>query len=137
MQIVPYLFLGGASEEAMTFYQQVLGGELQISRFSDMPDPEVEFTQEDASRVMHAQLVWDQGILMASDGCPSDPPRPMDGCSVMLSFDDLDRARQVYESLGEGGIVIMAWEPTFWARGFGMFKDRFGVSWMVNASASN
>jgi PhnB protein len=38
----------------------------------------------------------------------------------------------VFKALGEGGQVTMPFAATFWAKGFGMLVDRFGVSWMVN-----
>jgi len=28
--------------------------------------------------------------------------------------------------------VTIPFSPTFWAAGFGMLTDKFGVSWMVN-----
>ena len=28
----------------------------------------------------------------------------------------------------------MPFEPTFWAKGFGMLVDRYEIPWMVNAS---
>jgi PhnB protein len=30
--------------------------------------------------------------------------------------------------------VQMAFEPTFWTKGFGMLTDQFGVAWMVNVN---
>lgn len=133
MQIHPYLFFNGATEEAMQFYQQVLGGELDISHFREMPDFEKNCKPEDAERVMHAQLKCDQGVLMASDGCPSEPVGPMAGFSVALIFDDTRNAERIFGLLSEGGAVIMPWEATFWAAGFGMCKDKYGVHWIVNS----
>ena len=43
-------------------------------------------------------------------------------------------AGRVYGALAEGGTVVMPIGETFWALRFGMLKDRFGVSWMVNCS---
>lgn len=136
MHICPYLFLNGRAEEAINFYHQVLGGELMLSRFSEMPDFEKNMAPEHADRVMHAQLAWEQGVLMVSDGCPSEPTRAMDGCAVSLSVKDVGRAQQVFDALADGGEVVMAWEPTFWAKGFGMLKDRFGVNWMVSGGVT-
>lgn len=133
MQIYPYLFFNGKAEEAMAFYHQVLGGDLEISRFSQMPESSDRISPGDANRVMNAQLKWDEGVLMASDTCTLQPATgPMDGCSVTLQCDDVDRAAGIFDKLGEGGAVIMPWAPTFWSTGFGMCKDRFGVMWMIN-----
>lgn len=133
MQIHPYLIFNGSAEEAMRFYQQVLGGTLDVSHFREMPDFEKQCKPEDAERVMHAQLKCDDGVLMASDGCPSEPAAPMDGCFVALMFEDTQRAEQIFNSLSEGGTVTMPWEATFWAAGFGMCKDKYGVHWLINS----
>jgi len=56
----------------------------------------------------------------------------MRSCGLSLNYEDLDKARVVFEALGEGGKVTMPFDKTFWAAGFGMLTDRFGVAWMVN-----
>ena len=38
MKLHPYLFFTNTAKEAMTRYQQVLGGELEVLTFADMPD---------------------------------------------------------------------------------------------------
>ncbi len=133
MQIFPYLVFNGDAKEAMSFYQQVLGGQLEVSHFSEMPDFEENFKSDVADRVMHAQLTCEDATLMASDSCPEQPSGPMDGFSVTIVLNDVERGAQIFETLGEGGTVIMPWAPTFWAAGFGMFKDKYGVICMINS----
>jgi PhnB protein len=35
-----------------------------------------------------------------------------------------------------GGDVTMPFEPTFYAKKFGMLKDRFGIRWMVHVPSA-
>ncbi|HEX8105539.1 MAG TPA: VOC family protein, partial [Solirubrobacteraceae bacterium] len=59
----PYLTFDGTAREAMEFYRDVLGGELNVSTFG-------EFGMEGAGAdgVMHAMLETERGFtLMASD----------------------------------------------------------------------
>jgi uncharacterized glyoxalase superfamily protein PhnB/uncharacterized protein YndB with AHSA1/START domain len=133
MQIHPYLTFNGNAAEAMTFYQQVLDGKLDVSHFSDMPDCDENTIQaEDRDRVMHARLQCGEAVLMASDSFSGQPAGPMDGFSIALVFTDMARAVAVFEGLGTGGNTIMPWGPTFWAEGFGMLKDKYGVAWIIN-----
>lgn len=132
MQIYPYLLFNGETAQAMGFYQEVLGGTLDINRFSEMPDFEQHFTEDMADRVMNAQLRCDGAVLMASDGCPDQPVGKRDGCSIAIEISDPVRAANVFEALAKDGEVLMAWAPTFWAAGFGMVKDKYDVSWMIN-----
>jgi PhnB protein len=48
---------------------------------------------------------------------------------------DAARAKRVFEALAVGGQVQMPFAKTFWAEGFGMLTDKFGVPWMVNCLA--
>jgi len=50
-----------------------------------------------------------------------------------MNLDDLDRAQRLFDALAEGGCVNAPFAPTFWAKGFGMVKDRFGTPWMISS----
>jgi PhnB protein len=52
---------------------------------------------------------------------------------VLIGLTDVERARNVFGSLAEGGRVTMPFEKTFWSPEFGVLVDRFGVTWEVNA----
>jgi uncharacterized glyoxalase superfamily protein PhnB len=45
---------------------------------------------------------------------------------------DLANAERKFKALSEGGSVNMPFAKTFWAKGFGMCVDQFGIPWMVN-----
>jgi len=40
---------------------------------------------------------------------------------------------RVFTTLAQNGTVQMPFQPTFWAKGFGMLIDRFGTPWILNA----
>ncbi|MFJ5382273.1 VOC family protein, partial [Cupriavidus sp. CER94] len=40
--------------------------------------------------------------------------------------------KRIFDALSEGGQVIMPYQKTFWAEGFGMVVDKFQMTWMVN-----
>jgi PhnB protein len=44
----------------------------------------------------------------------------------------VDEGKKLFDALAAGGEVTMPYGPQFWAVGFGMLKDKFGVPWMVN-----
>ncbi len=41
-------------------------------------------------------------------------------------------AADVFAKLAADGSTLMPFEPTFFARKFGLTNDRFGVEWMVS-----
>ena len=125
----PYLTFPGTAREAMTFYQSVFGGTLEVMTFADagaegVPDPQ---------QVMHAYLESPSGyVLMASDLPPGTEHQPGSSISVSLSGDATGELRGYWSALTADGTVTMPLELQMWGDEFGACTDRFGVSWMVN-----
>ena len=130
MEISPYVMFGGQCREAFTTYQKVLGGELQLMTYGEAPPG--GGPPQPPEHVMHARLEAHGAVLMASDGPGGDAGK--DNVWVSLTVDEAAEAERVFGALVEGGSVVMPIGETFWALRFGMLKDRFGVSWMVNCS---
>lgn len=131
MKIEPYLMFNGRCEEAISFYQTVLGAEVAfLMRFDEAPDKEC-CPPGAEKKVMHATIMVAGNALMMSDGCCDDKPA-FQGISLSISVDDIEQGRTLFEQLSEGGLIEMPYAATFWSPGFGVVRDRFGVSWMVN-----
>jgi PhnB protein len=125
-----YLFFNGNCAEAMRCYHQALGGELRpMLSYGDSPEPGA-CAPGDKSRIMHACLVLDGRMLMASD-VPSGDQGAMRGFAVALNYPQPDEARRAFDALAAGGSVTMPMGKTFWTEAFGMLTDRFGTPWMV------
>jgi len=130
----PYLNFQDSAREAMTFYQSVLGGELTVSTFGEFHASE-DPTEQD--KVMHSQLETPNGLtIMAADTPNSMEYGGQSGVSVSLSGDDESALRGYWEGLSAGGTVVMPFEKAPWGDTFGMFIDRFGTSWLINAAGS-
>jgi len=125
----PYLGFDGNAREAMEFYRDVFGGDLNVMTFGDMGTE-----GDDAAKVMHAQL--DGGAhgftLMASDMPPGQDYQPGNHMSASLSGDEADELRGWWDRLCEGGMVMVPLEKQMWGDEFGMCADRFGIAWLVN-----
>lgn len=137
MQVQAYLFFDGRCEEALEFYRHVLGAEsIEIMRFRESPEPceagMIPPGSED--KVMHASFRIGDTTVMASDGGCAGHPR-FEGFSLALSAPDTAQAERLFSALAESGQVQMPLAKTFFAPAFGMVEDRFGVSWMILASA--
>lgn len=135
-EINPYLNFSGDCEEAFRLYQSVLGGELQISRFSEMPqDGSFEV---DPNLIMHVSLPLGEGqILMGSDRpAAMGPTTNGDNVQVSISPASSEEGKRIFDALAEGGTVTMPYQATFWGADFGSLVDRFGISWMVNYDTS-
>ncbi len=135
----PYLIFNGNCEAAFLFYQSVFGGEFPyLGRFGEMPpsdDPNCPPPPADeANRIMHVSLpISKETILMGSDST-SQSGDVIVGTNISVSINTESRAEadKLFNGLSAGGNVMMPMTNTFWGAYFGMFTDKFGISWMVN-----
>ena len=81
---------------------------------------------------MHARVDLGGNVLMGSDSFDLDEYSAPKGITIQSGWDDFEAAKVAFEALAEGGEITMPFEATFWAKGFGMVTDRFGVPWMLN-----
>ncbi|MDQ6860325.1 MAG: VOC family protein [Verrucomicrobiota bacterium] len=130
-EVQPYLFFGGRCEEALEFYKNTVGAEVQmLMRFKESPSPH-GLPDCFADKVMHASFQIGRSVLMASDG-RCEGPANFEGFSISLNVADEAEAERAFNALAEGGLVSMPLEKTFWAPKFGMLVDKFGLGWMVS-----
>jgi PhnB protein len=132
IRLNPYLNFRDNARDAMEFYRSVFGGELQVSTFAELgasQDP------SEGDKTMHSQLEAPNGMVLMA----ADTPNAMDytegsNGSISLSGDDEADLRGYYEKLSADGEVVMPLEQAPWGDHFGMCRDRFGVTWLVNIS---
>jgi PhnB protein len=141
LDINPYLNFPGTSEEAFTFYKSVFGGEfIMIMRYRETPDGE-KFPPEVQDKIMHIALPLGKSgnILMATDVIEpmGQKLQPGNNFYISISAGSKDDADRIFNRLSEGGAVEMAMNTTFWGSYFGMFRDKFGVQWMISSSNNN
>jgi len=130
MRFHAYLNFDGSCAEAMRFYAELLGGELEIITFGESPMAD-QVSESLADRVLHAALKIGDEMLMASDA-PPEYYRAAAGIYVSISIGDVPEGRRIFDALAEGGSVEMPFQQTFWSPGFGSVVDRWGTPWMVN-----
>ena len=132
----PYLGFRDNAREAMDFYQSVFGGEVQRSTFAEFQASE---DPGERDKVMHSMLVTGSGFtLMAADTPNSMDYTPGTSHSVSLSGDAGDEAelRGYWDKLVAGGTVTTPLDRAPWGDTFGMCRDRFGVTWLVNIAGA-
>ena len=126
-QLNPYLHFDGTAREAMTFYQSVFGGELELMTYGTqgMEGP-------DADRIMHGSLSSPTLVVMGADAPPGTTLHRGDSVTLCLNGDGADELRGWFAALAEGGEVHVPLEKQMWGDEFGQAADRFGVIWLVN-----
>jgi len=131
--VQPYLFFGGRCEEALEFYRNAIGAQVDmLMRYKDSPEPMPpdRLPPGFESKVMHASFHIGTTALMASDGC--EESAGFGGFSLSLTLATEADADRVFTALADGGEVTMPLGKTFWSPRFGMLTDRFGLGWMIS-----
>ncbi|HWB47126.1 MAG TPA: VOC family protein [Hyphomicrobiaceae bacterium] len=131
MNVNPYVNFNGQCEEAMKFYEKLMGGKIEAMMSFKGSPMESQVPAERRDKIMHARMKVGDTLLMASDA-PPDRYEPPKGFMVTIQLKDPKEADRVFKGLSEKGNVQMPIQETFWAARFGMVTDRFGVPWMVN-----
>jgi len=132
----PYISFRDNARDAITFYESVFGGQLNISTFGEFQASE---DPAEANKVMHAMLETPTGLtLMAADTPSSMEYNPGDNISVSLSGEssDEDELRGYWDKLVDGGTVTVPLEMSPWGDTFGMCVDKFGIGWLVNIAGA-
>lgn len=130
-QINSYLTFSGECREAMTFYKECLGGELELLTVGNSPMSE-QMPPEMKETIMHSSLTNDAFVLMASDMCPDPNLARGNAVSMLIECTSEDEIRGLYDKLGAGGKAGHPVETTFWGALFGTLTDKYGNHWLLN-----
>ena len=133
MQLNSNLHFDGHCEEAFKFYEKCLGGKIDaLATYDSMPGPEKEKVPVGwRNKIVHARMTVGDQVLMGMDAPPERFLKPQ-GFHVNIALNSAAEGKLVFQALAENGNVTMPFGPTFWAPGFGMLVDRFGIPWMIN-----
>ena len=133
--INPYIHFNGNAEEAFTFYKSVFGGSFAaIVRFKDMHFEGAPDLQKDANKIMHIALpIGKNSMLMGSD-TPTQLGKHNEmetRSKISVSTESKEEANNIFNGLSKGGQIEFPIADSPWGTYFGMFRDQFGVEWMV------
>jgi PhnB protein len=133
--INPHINFNGNAEEAFTFYKSVFGGEFtKIMRFKDLSSPEFPIAENDANKIMHIELPIGKNFLMAND-VPEFMGKTNENenrSKIFIHTESREEADKIFNGLSAGGTIEGPIGDSPWGTYFGMFRDKYGIEWMVN-----
>ncbi len=138
--INPHINFNGNAEEAFNFYKSVFGGEFtQIIRFKDLSSPEHPVSESEANKIMHIALPIGKNILMGND-VPEIMGRVNENenrSKIAINADSREEADKLFYGLSAGGSVEFPIGDSPWGSYFAMFRDKYGIEWMVDFAPRN
>lgn len=139
--INPHINFNGNAEEAFLFYQSVFGGEFsKIVRFKDLAGSGFTIEEKEANKIMHIALpIGKHNVLMANDvpEFMGKVNEQENRSKIAVSTDSKEEADKIFNGLSAGGDVEMPITNSPWGTYFGMFRDKYGIEWMIEFDASN
>ena len=127
INISTYLIFNGQAAEALDFYKNVFGGELNTMTHGQMGNT------EHPDWIMHGQLStpfgWD---IMGGDHPNEEAPTKVGNTQACIWGDDTEGMTKIFNGLAEGGSIQTPLEAQAWGDSYGDLTDKFGIFWAVN-----
>lgn len=133
--INPHINFNGNAEEAFTFYQSVFGGEFtKVIRFKDIASPEFPIAEKDENKIMHTALPIGANNMLIANDVPDFMGKVNEQehrSKISVSTESKEEADKIFNGLSTGGTIEVPIEESFGGTYFGMFRDKYGIKWIV------
>ncbi|OYU57006.1 MAG: VOC family protein [Chitinophagaceae bacterium BSSC1] len=139
--INPHVNFNGNAEEAFNFYKSVFGGEFsRLVRFGQMASADFTVDEKEANKIMHIALPIGKSNELMGNDVPSfmgTVNEQENRSKIAVIVESKEEADAIYNTLSAGGDVEMPISDSPWGSYFGMFRDKYGIEWMIEFNPSN
>lgn len=135
VNVVTHLNFRGDARAALEFYQTVFGGDLTIITYQDMGNVQ---DPTESNQVVWGQVADSSGPRVMVYDVPSRLTWSRGDSPFFMSLrgDAAEEITAYWEKLAVGSTVIVPLEPSQWAPLYGMLKDPFGITWVVDVAVA-
>ena len=134
----PWINFNGNAEEAFTFYKSVFGGEFaKVVRFKDIPGDKSHLTEKEENKIMHIALPIGNNTVLIANDVPEVLGKVNERenrSKILVRSESKDEADRVFTGLSAGGEVEGAMGDSPWGTYAGMFRDKYGIEWIIEYS---
>lgn len=135
VDISPHLNFRGQAREALEFYRTALGGDLVVVTYRDAgaaQDP------AEADQVMWGQVEAASGARVMAYDVPGATTYDAGAIPFFVSLRsaDADEISALWTGLLDGATVVQELAPSGWSPLYGMLRDRFGVTWVLDVAVA-
>ena len=136
--INPWINFNGNALEAFTFYKSVFGGEFgKVIRFKDLSGPEFSVAKNEENKIMLITLpIGKTNMLMANDvpEIMGQVNENENRSKILINTESKEEADKLFTGLSAGGQIEGPMGNSPWGTYFGMFRDKYGIEWMIEFS---
>jgi PhnB protein len=136
-----WINFNGNAEEAFTFYKSVFGGEFsKVVRFKDIATAEFPVAEKEENKIMHIALPIGTGTMLIANDVPEVLGRVNENenrSKILVSAESKEEADRLFTGLSAGGEVEGPMGDGPYGSYMGMFRDKYGIEWIIEFSSSN
>ena len=136
--INPWINFNGNALEAFTFYQSVFGGEFTaITRFKDLASAEFPVPENEENKIMRIALPLGNGSELIGNDVPEFMGRVNENenrSKILVSTTSKEEADRLFTGLSAGGTVEGPMGDSPWGTYAGMFRDKYGIEWLIEST---
>lgn len=137
----PWINFNGNAEEAFTFYKSVFGGEFaKVVRFKDIASEEFPVTEKEENKIMYIALPIGESTALVANDVPEvlgQVNERENRSKILVRVESKVEADRVFSGLSAGGEVEGPMGDSPWGSYAGMFRDKYGIEWIIETVPSN
>lgn len=130
-----WINFNGNAEEAFTFYKSVFGGEfVKVVRFKDIASDEFQVPEKEENKIMYIALPIGKDTMLIANDVPEVMGRVSERenrSKILVHTDSKEEADRLFAGLSSGGEVEGAMGDSPWGSYAGMFRDKYGIEWII------
>ena len=134
----PWINFNGNAEEAFTFYKSVFGGEFtKIIRFKDIASAEFPVPEKEENKIMYIALPINHGAMLIANDVPEILGRVNERenrSKILVNTENKEEADRLFTGLSAGGEIEGSMGDSPWGPYAGMFRDKYGIEWIIEFS---
>ena len=137
----PWINFNGNAEEAFSFYKSVFGGKFsKVVRFKDIASEEFPVAQKEENKIMYIALPISESTVLVANDVPEvlgQVNERENRSKILVRVESKEEADRVFSGLSVGGEVEGPMGDGPWGTYAGMFRDKYGIEWIIETVPSN
>jgi PhnB protein len=133
--INPWINFNGNAKEAFIFYKSVFGGEFtKVIYLKDLAGPEFQVEESDANKIMQIILPIGGANVLIGNDVPDFMGKVNENenrSKIHVNVDTKEDAERIFKGLSAGGQVEGQLGESPWGTYAGMFRDKYGIEWII------
>ena len=106
-------------------------------RFKDLASDEFPVAEKEEDKIMYIALPIGNGAMLIANDVPEVLGRVNENenrSKILVSTESKEEADRLFEGLSSGGEVEGAMGDSPWGSYAGMFRDKYGIEWIIEFS---